>query len=274
MLLRPHPAGPNRRALPAPLCLRRPQQLPPRGAQKSSPAEARGLARQAAAAQAPAPSAAPAPPPRPLSGTRAQPSRPRPIVPRTPGSVPLRGSSALTTRAGLPPQRPPAPSAAAHGGGRSALRLQHPLAPGRRRRLPSPRRRRQRRCSSGHLVRRLPPRSAPPRLPARTASPLPPAPSCARPPRQVGRNREKEPSHGLEIRESPTGRGASAAGRGCCHPLRGGRREFLSGAAGASLYPSCLLGCCAFFFLFFVPPPRFFLPSVHRGCSKVIGPRL
>lgn len=208
MLLRPHPTGPNRRALPAPLCLRRPQQLPPRGAQKSSPAEARGLARRAAAAAAgaPAPSTAPAPPPRPLSGTGAQPSRPRPIVPRTPGSVPLRGSSALTTRAGLPPQRPPAPSAAAHGGGRSALRLQHPLAPGRRRRrLPSPRR--HRRCSSGHLVRRLPPRSAPLRLPARphrlaaAARPfLRPAP-----PRQVGRNRQKEPSHGLEPGDSPVG---------------------------------------------------------------------
>lgn len=249
MLLRPHPAGPNRRALPAPLCLRRPQQLPPRGAQKSSPAEARGLPSRAAAAGTPAPSTAPAPPPRPLSGTGAQPSRPHPIVPRTPGSVALRGSSALTTRAGLPPQRPPAPSAAAHGGGRSALRLQHPLTPGRRHRLPSPRR--HRRCSSGHLVRRLPPRSAPLRLACLPAPPrrcCPPLPAPG-PPRQVGRNRQKEPSHGLEPGDSPAGRGDGAAGRGCCHPPRGGHREFLSGAAGAPLSPSCLLGCCSFFFL-------------------------
>lgn len=220
MLLRPHPAGPNRRALPAPLCLRRPQQLPPRGAQKSSPAEARGLASRAAAG-APAPSTAPAPPPRPLSGTGAQPSRPHPIVPRTPGSFPLRGSSALTTRAGLPPQRPPAPSAAAHGGGRSALRLQHPLAPGRRHRLPSPRR--HRRCSSGHLVRRLPPRSAPLRLACLPAPPRrcrPPLPAPGPPPAGG-----EEPAERAESRAGARGQPCGARGRRC-------RAGVLSPAAG------------------------------------------
>lgn len=121
------------------------------------------------------------------------------------------------------PQRPPAPSATAHGRGRSALLLQHPQAPRppHRRRLPPLH---LRRCSSGgHLVRRLPASlPAPPRrcLPAARPFLRPP------PPRAGGAALGEK----AESRAVALGRvkGSVVVRWGCCRsPLWGGRREFL-----------------------------------------------
>lgn len=158
---RPDPTGGPSPPLPPRLAGSLPTSLP--GRSEIEPGEARGLSETGGAA---GPRAAPSPPPHPAGRGHGPPAlggTPGPApLPAAPLPAAVRAEGSCTHHAGRVPGgglRPP--SAAAHGGGRSALRLLHPPAPGSPRQLPPPRRHPlRRRCSSGHLERRLPPCAA------------------------------------------------------------------------------------------------------------------